>query len=114
MIILYGIPNCDACRKARRWLDTHGVRYRFQDLRAAPPGVDRLRKWERELRWETLLNRRSTTWRALPAARKTDLDAARAVALMAEEPTLIKRPVLELDKRHHVGFSEVEYQGLFD
>lgn len=112
MIVLYGIPNCDTCRKARRWLDDHGVSYRFQDLRAAPPGADRLRQWERELGWETLLNRRSTTWRALPTARKSNLDAARAVRLMEEEPTLIKRPVLALGKRHHVGFSETDYQRL--
>ena len=113
MTTLYGIKNCDTVRKARRWLDGHAVDYRFHDLREDGLTRTRLNAWVGDLGWETLLNRRSTTWRQLPAAQREALDRATAMDLMLEHPALIKRPVLEIGKRHYVGFSEGHYSELF-
>jgi arsenate reductase len=113
MVTLYGIKNCDTVRKARRWLEQHGVDYRFHDLRDDGLSRSRLTAWVKELGWEALLNRRATTWRQLPAARRDALDHAKAVDLMLEHPTLIKRPVLEIENRHYPGFKEERYSELF-
>lgn len=112
MLTLYGIPNCDSCRKARKWLDGMGVSHRFHDLRT--DGIDdkRLRAWQKSVDWKTLLNTRSTTWRGLSEKEKTGIDADRAVALMVQYPTLIKRPVLETDRKLLVGFSPEKYAAL--
>src|SRR5688572_18204003 len=101
---LYGIPNCDTVKKARVWLDQHGVAYAFHDYKKA--GIDRIRLegWVAEHGWETVLNRAGTTFRALPDADKADMDAGRAVALMLAQPSMIKRPVLDLGGRTLVGF----------
>lgn len=113
MTTLYGIKNCDTVRKARRWLDERGIDYRFHDLRS--DGLDRaaLEAWVAELGWESLLNRRGTTWRRLPEGDREDLDASNAVRLMLEHPALIKRPVLELESRRMVGFSHKAYEEAF-
>ncbi len=108
-IILYGLKTCDTCRKARRHLDAAGVDYRFQDLRADGVDGERLRRWEAAVGWEQLLNRRSTTWRQLDEADRADLTAERAVALMIDHPTLIKRPVLEYGERVLVGYRASDY-----
>ena len=94
-ITIYGIKNCDTMKKARAWLDSHGVKYAFHDYKVA--GIDRahLEKWLKKTNWETLLNRAGTTFRQLPEKDKTGLDGDKAVALMLEHPSLIKRPVLE-------------------
>ncbi len=113
MVTLYGIPNCDTIRKARRWLDEHGVEYRFHDFRKDGLERSRLQAWVDELGWETLLNKRGLMWRRLPADKKTDLDESRAVALLLEEPAMIKRPVLDLGDRRIVGFSDARYEELF-
>lgn len=110
--VLYGIKNCDTVRKARRWLDEHGVEYRFHDFRIDGLDAKRLQAWTDELGWETLLNRRGTTWRKLPGERKEDVDSARAVELMQEQPALIKRPVLDLGPRRLVGFDPERYADL--
>ena len=112
MITLYGIANCDTVRKARRWLDGHGIAYRFHDLRKDGVGEPLLRAWTEELGWEVLLNRRGTTWRAVPDAVKAGLDADAAIRLMLEMPAIIKRPVLDLGDRRVVGFSESHYRSL--
>lgn len=113
MITVYGIKNCDSVKKARRWLDEHGVEHRFHDFRG--DGLDHamVAHWCRRLGWETLLNTRSRTWKELPAAARTDLDAAAAVDLMVAHPTLVKRPVLVSGDMIHVGFKEDLYAGLF-
>ncbi|HET8697714.1 MAG TPA: ArsC family reductase [Gammaproteobacteria bacterium] len=108
-VALYGIKNCDTMKKARAWLDAHGVPYEFHDYKVA--GVDRARleRWSREAGWETLLNRAGTTFRKLPEARKARLGEREAIALMLEQPSMIKRPVLELDGGLLVGFSADAY-----
>ena len=109
MTTLYGIKNCDTMKKARAWLDARGIIYTFHDYKVA--GIDRarLQRWCTTLGWEALLNRAGTTFRKLPAEDKTDLDAARAMALMLAQPSMIKRPVLEHDGHLLVGFKPEAY-----
>ena len=104
MITLYGIPDCDTVKKARVWLDQAGVGYAFHDYKKA--GIDRARLegWIDELGWETVLNRAGTTFRKLPEGDRVDLDRDRAIALMLAQPSMIKRPVLDLGERRVVGF----------
>jgi arsenate reductase len=112
-VTLHGIRNCDTMKKARAWLEARGIAYRFHDYKVE--GLDRatLEGWVRELGWQALLNRAGTTFRKLPEAEKQDLDEARAVALMLAQPSLVKRPVLDLGDRRVVGFSPERYAGLF-
>lgn len=112
--VLYGIKNCDTVRKTRRWMDDHGVKYRFHDLRADGIEPERLRAWADELGWEALLNRRGTTWRKLPDERKSDVDLEHAIELMLQQPALIKRPVLDLGTRRLVGFDAEGYADLLN
>jgi Spx/MgsR family transcriptional regulator len=109
MLTLYGIPNCGTVKKARRWLDDHGVAYRFHDFRK--DGVDerQLRRWVGELGWETVLNRKGTTWRAAPEVLKAQIDAESAIAYLLEQPSAIKRPVLDLGGQRLVGFDGMQY-----
>jgi len=106
---LYGIPNCDTVKKARVWMDQHGVAYAFHDYKKA--GVDRakLEQWVDEHGWETVLNRAGATFRKLPQADRSELDRDKAVALMLEQPSMIKRPVLDLGDRRLVGFKPEVY-----
>lgn len=114
MTTLYGIKNCDTVRKARKWLEANGVDFRFHDFRADGLAEDDLRAWARAVGWETLLNRRGTTWRRLPEEVREDVDEQKALALMLDNPTLIKRPVLVTgDGRVHVGFRPADYETLF-
>ena len=110
MLTIYGIPNCDTCKKARRWLDAHAVEYRFHDLRA--DGIDSvtIQRWLEQVELKTLLNTRSTTWRNLPDELKVDIDVDRASSLMLEHPTLIKRPVLVHGGGVEVGFRDERYR----
>lgn len=101
---LYGIPNCDTVKKARVWLDQHGVAYAFHDYKKAGIDRERLQGWVAEHGWETVLNRAGTTFRALPDADKAGINAAKAVELMLAQPSMIKRPVLDLGGRTLVGF----------
>jgi arsenate reductase len=106
MITIYGIRNCDTCRKAIKWLKDEGLEHRFHDFRADGLERETVAAWVREIGWETLLNRRGTTWRKLPEADRGSVDAGSAVGLMAENPTLIKRPVFDLGKSRTVGFTD--------
>jgi arsenate reductase len=112
-ITLYGIPNCDTMKKARTWLEAAGVAYAFHDYKRAGAPADRLATWAEEVGWEALLNRAGTTFRGLPEADKADLDAARALALMAAHPSLIRRPVLEGAGALLVGFRPERYAAAF-
>ena len=111
---LYGISNCDTVKKARKWLEAHGVDYSFHDFRKDGLDPATLSEWTAQLGWEALLNRRSTSWRQLADADKTDLDSSKALELMLRQPTLIKRPVLEGSNQLLVGFSEQAYKGLLN
>ena len=104
MITIYGIKNCDTMKKARAWLDAHKVEYRFHDYKTAGVDHNQLQRWCTELGWEVLLNRAGTTFRKLPDTDKQGLDAHEAMALMLAYPSVIKRPVLDLEKRLVVGF----------
>ncbi|HTE35660.1 MAG TPA: ArsC family reductase [Reyranella sp.] len=110
-VTIFGIKNCDTMKKARAWLDKAGHAYAFHDYKAA--GIDRARLegWAGKVGWETLLNRSGTTFRKLPDAEKADLTESKAVALMLSQPSMIKRPVLELPGgKLLVGFKPVEYE----
>jgi len=109
-MILYGIPNCDTVKKARSWLDAHGIPYTFHDYKKAGADPARLAEWSKAVGWEALLNKRGTTFRKLDEADKADLEEAKAIRLMAEHPSLIRRPVVEHDGGLLVGFSPVEWE----
>jgi len=106
MIQLYGIPNCDTVKKARRWLDERGIAHAFHDYKKEGADPAKLSAWSADLGWEALLNRRGTTFRKLEEADKADVDADKAVRLMAAHPSLIKRPVVEHAGGLLAGFDE--------
>lgn len=108
--VMFGIPNCDTIKKARVWLADHGIDYGFHDYKKVGIEEERLRAWAAELGWETLLNRAGTAFRALPEADKKDLDTEKAVALMLANPSMIKRPVLDISTRRIVGFKPEIYE----
>ena len=110
---IYGIKNCDTMKKARAWLDARGIAYTFHDYKAA--GIERrlLEDWARQVGWETLLNRAGTTFRALPDENKADLTENKAIALMLAQPSMIKRPVLDMGKTLLVGFKPDQYEKAF-
>jgi arsenate reductase len=110
--VVYGISNCDTVRKARAWLESHDIEYRFNDYRVDGLERVRLEKWVKAVGWEVLLNRAGTTFRKLPEARKQGLTAAKSISLMLEQPALIKRPVLERGAKLLVGFSPESYLAL--
>lgn len=109
MVTMYGIKNCDTIKKARAWMETHGVEYGFHDYKASGIDRDRLEGWCKAVGWETLLNRSGVTFRKLPDADKQVADARKAVALMLAQPSMIKRPVLELGGKLLVGFKPEIY-----
>ena len=104
--ILYGIKNCDTVKKARAWFDARGLAYDFHDYKSAGIDEKRLRAWAAGLGWEKLLNRAGTTFRKLPDKDKDGLTEKKAIALMLAQPSMIKRPVLDLGDRRLVGFGE--------
>ncbi|CAD7051510.1 ArsC family reductase [Pseudorhizobium endolithicum] len=110
---IYGIKNCDTMKKARTWLDERGVSYRFHDYKSE--GIDRghLERWVEAAGWETVLNRAGTTFRKLDDAAKAGLDREKAIRLMLEQPSMIKRPVLETNEKIVVGFKPELYEPLF-
>jgi arsenate reductase len=112
-VTIHGIRNCDTMKKARAWLEQHGVAHAFHDYKVA--GLDRamLERWAGEVGWEKLLNRAGTSFRKLPDAAKEGLDEAKALALMLAQPSLVKRPVLDVDGRLTVGFSPEVYARMF-
>ena len=112
MITLYGIPNCDTMKKARKWLDEHGVEYRFHNYKKDGVPEQALRQWVEQLGWQTLLNRRGTTWRRLDETTRSSIDAASAIDIMLTQPSIIKRPVLTDGDSLLVGFDQSAYRKL--
>lgn len=112
-VTLHGIKACDTMKKARDWLDGHGVAYRFHDYKAVGVDTATLQGWAGKVGWEVLLNRAGTTFRKLPDADKAGIDEARAIALMVAQPSMIKRPVLDVDGELTVGFRPEVYAKLF-
>jgi Spx/MgsR family transcriptional regulator len=110
---LYGIRNCDTVKKARAWLDTAGVAHVFHDYKVAGADPARLATWAEAVGWEPLLNRAGTTFRKLAEADRADLDAAKALRLMAAHPSAIKRPVIEHPGGLLVGFDADRYAAAF-
>jgi arsenate reductase len=112
-ITIYGIKTCDTMKKARGWLDAHGVAYVFHDYKTQGIDADVLKGWAKTAGWETLLNRAGTTFRKLPDAQKAGVDETTALALMQAHPSMIKRPVLVVGTRLLVGFKPDSYAAAF-
>jgi arsenate reductase len=113
-ITLYGIPNCDTVKKARTWLETNGVDYRFHDFRSDGITPELVSGWLQDVSWEVLVNRKGTTWRKLDDEQKNAVnDAKSATALMLASPSVIKRPVLGGAGKTAVGFSADTYRQIF-
>lgn len=112
-ITIYGIKNCDTMKRARTWLDQHGVAHTFHDYKIE--GIDRasLERWTKDVGWETLLNRAGTTFRKLPEGERETVTEKKAIALMLAQPSMIKRPVLEVGGKLIVGFKPEIYAKTF-
>jgi Spx/MgsR family transcriptional regulator len=113
-VILFGIPNCDTVKKARAWLDRQGIAYAFHDYRKAGADPAKLAAWCAVAGWERILNRAGTTFRKLPDRDRSNLDEARAIALMAANPSCIKRPLVEHPGGLLIGFKEAEWAALLN
>ena len=110
---IYGIKNCDTMKKARAWLEKQGVAYDFHDYKAQGVARGQLEGWARDVGWEVLLNRAGTTFRGLPEKDKEGLSEKKAIALMAAQPSMIKRPVLDVGGKLLVGFKPEQYEKTF-
>ncbi len=110
MNTLYGIKNCDTVKKARKWLDAHRINYEFHDFRVDGLTAEMIQYWFKTVDWESLVNKRSATWRQIDAAQKENIEEQSAAKLLLKNPTLIKRPVLACGSKILVGFSEESYQ----
>ncbi|MCU0976145.1 MAG: arsenate reductase [Steroidobacteraceae bacterium] len=106
---VYGIRNCDTMKKAFAWLEQHGVDYEFHDYKREGASVDRLAAWSKAVGWEKLANTRGPTWRKIPEADKAGLDERRALALLAANPSAIRRPIVEVGQQVLVGFDAVGF-----
>lgn len=109
MLTVYGIKSCDTCRKARKYLAENDIEFRFHDVRDDGLDIQMLERWGARIEWEKLLNRQSLTWRKIPEVDRNGMTKDRAFALMLDQPTLVKRPVLESEGFMAVGFSEKRF-----
>ena len=109
-VTIYGIPNCDTVKKARKWLDAKGIAYTFHDYKKEGADPAKLAAWSAHFGWDKVLNRAGTTFRKLPDAEKDGLDEAKAIALMTAQPSMIKRPVVEYPGGLLLGFREAEWE----
>lgn len=110
---LYGIRNCDTVKKARAWLDDAGINYDFHDFKKDGLDETLLSRWEQQVGWEVLLNKRGTTWRKLPDEVRDNIDAQSAHQVMLDNPSIIKRPVVELGDQLSVGFKADDWSAKF-
>jgi len=114
VLIVYGIKSCDTCRKARKYLTEHNIEHKFHDLREDGLDIQMLERWTHRIGWEKLLNRQSLTWRKIPEVDRNDMSRDKALAAMIDNPTLVKRPVIETKKFIAVGFSEKRFGNFID
>ena len=112
-VTLYGLASCDTTREARKWLDAAKIAYRFHDVRAEGLTKAEVEGWVKQVGWESVVNKASTTWRELPEKEKAGVDGKGAVALLLAHPTLVKRPVLERGEELMLGFKPATYETLF-
>lgn len=108
--VMYGIPNCNTMKKARDWLQQHAVDYEFHDYKKKGTTPDQLKHWVSQLGWETLINKRGTSWRKLDEYIRETMSDESAISVMQDNPTIIKRPLLEYDGKLLVGFDEKQYE----
>lgn len=113
MAVLFGIKNCDTVKKARQWLDKRAITYQFHDVRIDGLGDDQINHWLGKIAWQTLVNKRSTTWNQLSDETREHLDEDNVTQILLANPTLIKRPVLEYDGAIFVGFKPDQYENIF-
>lgn len=114
MLTVYGIKSCDTCRKAISFLKDKGIEHRFHDVRDDGLNIQMLERWADHVGWEQLLNKRSLTWRKVPEADRGDMTRGKALRLLLEQPTLMKRPVIEGQRYTAVGFSEKRFTEFLD
>lgn len=110
---LYGIPNCSTVKKARVWLEGRNVAYTFHDYKKSGAPADKLQRWCQDAGWEAVINRSGTTFRKLPEAAKAGLDRSKAIALMSEQPSMVRRPIVEYAGRLLIGFDEAQWGETF-
>ena len=113
MTSLYGIANCDTIKKARKWLNDHGIEYQFHDYKKLGVPEAELKKWIKDLGWEALLNKRGTTWRKLDEATKESVDEELSIKIMLDNPSIIKRPLLDVNGQFTLGFKTDVYAQIF-
>lgn len=113
MITLYGIKNCDTVKEARKWLDNRGVDYTFHDFRADGLSAESVEQWLEVLGWETLINKRSTSWKQLDSQARDSMNTETAKAAIMAQATLIKRPLLDTGQSLFTGFSDASYEKIF-
>jgi arsenate reductase len=109
MLTIFGIKSCDTCQRARRFLDSRDLQYRFHDVRIDGLNIQMLERWSDHVDWEKLVNRKSLTWRKIPESDRNNLNRSRALALLMDYPTLLKRPIFEADGFFALGFSEKRF-----
>ncbi|MPQ76078.1 arsenate reductase [Hydrogenovibrio sp. JE_KL2] len=107
---MYGIPNCDTVRKARKFLESHDIDYEFHDFKKQGLSLDTIETWLKTVPLDHLVNKRSTSWKQLSDEQKAALTSGNDLSVLTEMPTLIKRPVLESNKSLLIGFSQAEYE----
>lgn len=114
MLTVFGIKSCDTCRKARKYFVENDIEFQFHDVRDDGLGIQMLERWSSRIDWTKLLNKQSLTWRKVPEVDRDDMTKDRALALIIENPTLLKRPVLESDDFIAVGFSDKRFSEFWD
>ena len=113
MLILFGIPNCDQVKKTQKWLNDHNISYEFHDVKKLGVTGKRLIDWCKTVPWEDLLNKRSRTWKQLSETQRSNLTQAKAISLLQQNPTFIKRPVIQFKNKLEVGFDSKQYNKHF-
>jgi len=114
LVTVYGIKNCDTIKKARNWLSDNGIEYCFHDFRADGIDAATIEQWIAQAGWETVLNRRGTTWRKLDSSIQEATNSDNVAALLVEHPAMIKRPVLDVEGVINIGFKAEQYQTIFN